>query len=223
MSITEKKSKFSASRTMASIWGILAALGGLTHGIGEILQGSVAPESIVINSWAEGPIATNLGGEPGMTIIPNFLITGILCILVAIVIIIWAIWFVDRKHGGQIMILLFGALLLFGGGFAPPIMGMLAGWAGTGIHSPLTFWRTRFSPDTQHRLSRAWIWLFVISLFNMLILVVGSVMGVYLFNVNNADFFSNLFLLTFALMPVTVVTGFVYDVYHKEPILAAKI
>ena len=212
----ENKSKFSASEAEASIWGVLAALGGLTHGIGEILQGNKASESIIINSWTEGPIATNLGGEPGMTIVPNFLITGILCLVVSLVIIIWSIWFVQRKHGGRIQILLFVALLLVGGGFAPPIMGMLAGWAGTGITSSLTFWRIRFSPKMQHRLALGWPWLFAICTLNMVVLVFGSVLSVYLFGYNNADFFSNLFILTFVLMPITIMMGFVNDVSHRK-------
>lgn len=57
-----------AAGAVASVFGILSALGGLQHGVGEILQGNVAPSAVVINSWVQGSIATNLGGEPGMTI-----------------------------------------------------------------------------------------------------------------------------------------------------------
>lgn len=67
---------FSAARGTALIFGVLAGLGGLTHGIGEVLQGNVKPGGIIINSWTQGPIATNMGGEPGMTIVPSLLITG---------------------------------------------------------------------------------------------------------------------------------------------------
>ncbi|HUS70065.1 MAG TPA: hypothetical protein VM075_04720 [Anaerolineae bacterium] len=55
--------EISASRIVASVFGVLAGLGGITHGIGEILQGNVAPSGIIIDSWTEGPIATNMGGE----------------------------------------------------------------------------------------------------------------------------------------------------------------
>jgi hypothetical protein len=37
---------FSAARIVASIFGALAGLGGLTHGIGEVLQGNVASDGI---------------------------------------------------------------------------------------------------------------------------------------------------------------------------------
>lgn len=60
----------------ATLFGALAGVGGLVHGIGEVLQGNVAPEGLIINSWTVGPIATNMGGEPGMTIVPNLQITA---------------------------------------------------------------------------------------------------------------------------------------------------
>jgi hypothetical protein len=49
----------SAARIVASVFGVLAGVGGITHGIGETRQGNVAPSGIVIYSWTEGPIATN--------------------------------------------------------------------------------------------------------------------------------------------------------------------
>lgn len=68
----------SAERLVASIFGVLSGLGGITHGVDETLQGNVAPDGIVINSWTQGAIATNMGGEPAMTIVPNLMVTGIL-------------------------------------------------------------------------------------------------------------------------------------------------
>ena len=87
---TSTPSGVSAARTVASVWGVLAGFGGLIHGIGEILQGSVKPEGIIIDSWTQGPIATHMGGEPGMTIVPNLLITGILTVVVSLIVVGWA-------------------------------------------------------------------------------------------------------------------------------------
>jgi hypothetical protein len=123
----ENKPAFSAARATALIFGVLAGLGGLTHGIGEVLQGSVKPDGIIINSWTQGPIATNMGGEPGMTIVPNLLVTGILTILVSLAVVVCAA-FVRNKNGGRILLLLSVIMLLLGGGFGPPIIGILAVW-----------------------------------------------------------------------------------------------
>ena len=57
----EIKVTVSAARCTALSFGVLAGLGGLTHGIGEVLQGSVRPDGLIINSWTKGPIATNMG------------------------------------------------------------------------------------------------------------------------------------------------------------------
>ncbi len=72
------------SRITASILGVFAGLGGgVFHGIGEILQGSVTPNGIYIQAW---PIMQATAGEPAMTIVPNFLLTGILAIIMGIVV-----------------------------------------------------------------------------------------------------------------------------------------
>jgi hypothetical protein len=206
-----------ASRATASIWGILAGLGGLTHGIGEVRQGNVAPDGLIIASWTTGPIATNMGGEPAMTIIPNLLVTGLLTIIVSLAVIVWAVAFVQRQHGGRGLIFLSLGLLLVGGGFGPPIMGLIAGWAGSGINSPLTWWRTHLSTTIRHSLAKLWPWVFSVCLMASLLLVIGSVILVYFFNVNNADFFSNLFLCVVGLLLLTVMTGFGYDLHNREP------
>ncbi|HEX9118128.1 MAG TPA: hypothetical protein VGA61_18835, partial [Anaerolineae bacterium] len=63
-----------ATRVTVSTFGGLVALAGLEHGIGEALQGNVAPARIFISSWAgPGPFDA-LGGEPALTIVPNLLI-----------------------------------------------------------------------------------------------------------------------------------------------------
>jgi hypothetical protein len=76
--------------------------------------------------------------EPAMSILPNFLISGILTVFLGLLIMVWSAAFIQRKNGGVILILLSVALLLFGGGFFPPLIGMVGGAAGTKINKPLT-------------------------------------------------------------------------------------
>jgi hypothetical protein len=59
----EGRFTFRAARGTSTIFGILAGLGGLTHGIGEVLQGNVKPDGLVINYWTQGPIASNMKGN----------------------------------------------------------------------------------------------------------------------------------------------------------------
>jgi hypothetical protein len=58
---------------VASFLGVIAGITGGSHGSGEILQVSMAPSGIVIEAW---PALTLLVGEPAMTLIPNFFVTG---------------------------------------------------------------------------------------------------------------------------------------------------
>lgn len=100
------------------------------HGIGEVLQGSVDPEGIYIQAY---PAMQATAGEPAMTIIPNFLLTGILAIIMGIIVTIWSAAYIERKNGGLILILLSIIMLLFGGGIVPVIIGVISGIIGTRI------------------------------------------------------------------------------------------
>ncbi len=108
----------------ASALGIFAGLGGATHGPGEMLQGHVAPNELFIQAW---PSLTALNGEPAMTIIPSYLIAGVLTILVGVLLAVWAGKFVQHKSGGLILIALSIVMLLLGGGLVPPFFGIAGG------------------------------------------------------------------------------------------------
>ena len=206
----------SAARITASMFGVLAGLGGLTHGIGEVMQGNIATGGIWIYSWAQGPIATNMGGEPGITIVPNFLITGILCVAVSLAVIIWAAALVQRKMGGIILVGLSIAMLLVGGGIGPPLIGILAGIAGAGVNSPLTWWRSHLPVSFGQFLAKLWPWVFGLCAVSGVLLVLGSVILVYFFDVNNPDFFTNNFYFTVLALIITILTGVAYDIQVKE-------
>jgi hypothetical protein len=128
--IIRKTFKVSTARAAASIIGIIAGLSGAYHGFGEILQGNIAPSGIAIQAW---PGLTALGGEPAMTIVPSFLVTGVLTIIFGLIVTVWAAALVQRKNGGLVLILLSVVLLLVGGGFFPPGFGVTAGIIGTRI------------------------------------------------------------------------------------------
>lgn len=212
----------SAARIVASIFGVLAGLGGIVHGIGETLQGNIAPDGIVINSWTQGPIATNMGGEPGMTIIPNLLVTGILTIIVSLALIIWSAALVHKKWGGLILLLLSIAMLLVGGGFGPPIIGILAGVAGFGITSSFTFWRKRLPVSIRRFFARLWPWVFSVCAANGMFLVIGSVILVYLFDLNNPDLFVYSFFFAVLSLVLTILTGVAYDIQKSEQDIVAQ-
>lgn len=151
----------SATGVYASTFGAIMALAGIEHGVGEILQGNVAPEGIMILSWPESEFFRGLGGEPAMTVIPNLLLTGILAVLVSLALLVWSVLFVHKKNGGLIMVLLSVAMLLVGGGIFPPVFGMLIGLVATRIHSPLSWWRAHLPDGIRCSLAKMWPWSYV--------------------------------------------------------------
>ena len=123
-----------SSRVAASIIGIIAGFIGAEHGYYEILQRNKTMHWILFDAIS-GTSFSNLptsqwAGWPAMTIIQNFLITGIFAILVSLVVMTWAAFFVQKKNGGLTLILLSILLLLVGGGFIPPFFGIIAGVIG---------------------------------------------------------------------------------------------
>ena len=149
-----------ATRIIAASFGLFAGFGGLEHGYFETLQGNVRPGSILIASMGPPcvPEATWHACEPAMTIVPNFLVTGIPAMVLGLLTMLWAAAFVQRPQGGAILALLSLGLLLFGGRIFPPLIGIIGGVAGTRINTGLNkqpgpVWRT---------LAKLWPWTLVV-------------------------------------------------------------
>jgi hypothetical protein len=115
---------------VASILGIFAGIGGASHGPGEILQGNIAPDGIIIEAW---PALMLLAGEPAMTLIPSFSISGILTVTTGVAVTILAATHIQSKNGALILILLSTMMLFVGGGLIPPAFGVVAGIIGLQI------------------------------------------------------------------------------------------
>ena len=145
-----------ATRIAASLLGLFAGFGGPEHGFFEIAQGSVRPAGLVFPSMGPpcDPETAWHACEPAITIIPNLLVTGILAMVVGLVTMIWSVAFAQKKYGGIVLILLSIALLLVGGGVAPPVIGIVAGAVATRINKPLTGRAGR----TWAFLARLWPW-----------------------------------------------------------------
>jgi hypothetical protein len=124
-----------ATRVVIAIFGILAGLAGIEHGIGEISQGSIRPAALIIESWPDATAFAILGGEPALTVLPNLLLGGVLTVIIAAAFGIWSVAFVQRRGSGLVLILLSLVLLLVGGGFAPPLIGLILGVAALRMHS----------------------------------------------------------------------------------------
>jgi len=206
----------SAARLVASIFGVLAGVGGIMHGPGEILQGNVAPSGLAFNSWTMEPIATNVGGEPAMSLIPNLLISGVLTILISSAVLVWAAAFVGKKHGGIYLMLFSLIMLLVGGGFAPPMLGILAGIGGLGINADAPSWYKNLPRKFLSLLAALWPWFFGVCVINGVILIVGALILGYIIGLNIPGVWVFCFLFSIPLLILTILTGVAYDGKQSE-------
>lgn len=207
-----------ATRVFCSTFGAIMALGGIEHGIGEIFQGNVAPNGIMIQSWPEAEFFRNLSGEPAMTVIPNLLLTGILAVLISMAMLIWMVFFVHRKNSSLIVILLSIAMLLTGGGIFPPIFLIITGIVASKIRSPLNWWRNHLSPASRRSLANLWPWFFAACIIFWVSALIGPGLLGYFFSVNNPEVIMMILFLALGFLLMTVFTGFAYDVHNQTGI-----
>lgn len=144
------------ARISVTVLALVFALGGMSHGFFETLQGNTPTDGFFIEAIGEEYQTWEHGGEGAFTIIPNFLLTGILALTVSFIIMIWSIDYLHTKHGATVLLLLYIALLLVGGGIGQIPFFLLA-WAGaTRINKPLTWWRKVLPHGLRRVLSVLW-------------------------------------------------------------------
>ena len=202
-----------AVRMTASLLGISAGIAGVEHGYFEFLQGRARPEGLFIASIGP-PCQPELiwnNCEPALTIIPHFGVTGVLAIILGLVTIICSAFFVQRKHGGLVLILLSIGLLLFGGGLFPPLIGTIAGISGTRIDKPLTWWCAHSAGAFSRLLAKLYPW----ALIAYLVLVFGQFITGHFFNEFLMAVMSINVLLIMGLLLISVFSAFAHDAQQK--------
>jgi hypothetical protein len=205
-----------ATRVLISTFGALVGLIGIEHGSGEVLQGNAAPSGIMILSWPGSAFFQVLGGEPALTIIPDLLITGILAILFSLAYLVWAILFIQRKHGGLILILLSIAMLLFGGGIFPPVFGIILGAAATRINAPLTSWPYHLPTGLHQILERMWPWLYGACVTSWLGMFPGMPILSYFFGVYDTTLIFTLLICMFGFLLLASLAASARDLHSLD-------
>ncbi|MEZ4657976.1 MAG: hypothetical protein R2911_10420 [Caldilineaceae bacterium] len=197
--------------------GVLFGFSGVTHGIGEILQGNKQTGGMFINAVAAGSRWSRWveGSEGAFTIVPNFLATGILAVLLGLAIIYWSLRRVHQDWGPGVFLLLFLLLFLVGGGIGQVIFFIAAWLAATRIHRPLTWWRNVLPLSLQKPLARLWPALLVIPTLSMVVALYLATIG-YVPGIEDMARLLNITLsmvgLSWLLFLLAFVAGFAYDV-----------
>jgi hypothetical protein len=129
--------------------GILAWFTSSVHGISETLQG---------NTPTGGFVLTTIGA---FSIIPNYLLTGIATLIVALSLVIWTAGFIHKKNGPTVFLILAILLILVGGGVAMVAFTPIVWAVSTRINKPLTGWKNALPVNLRIRLAKLWPAIFI--------------------------------------------------------------
>ena len=199
-----------ATRVVALLFGVFAGFGGPEHGFFEILQGHTRPDSLMIASMGPPCVPEEVWNacEPAMTVIPSFLITGILATIIGLITMVWAAARIHKRNGGLVLILLSIALLLFGGGLVPPVIGIVAGIVAFKINKP----PTQQPGGILRFLAKLWPWPLVVFFAWML----GQFVVGHFFN----DFLLNsgfhIPILVVGLFALSILTAYARDLCDRD-------
>lgn len=204
------------TRISTATFGAIVGLAGFEHGLGEVLQGNIVPGPNPILSWPNSPAFKIMGGEPAMTILPNMLVTGILAMIVSLAVAAWSVYFLQKKGGWAVLAGLCVLLLLFGGGYAPPVLGWITAAAAIGINSSFNMWRRILPEGVQRFLARLWGWCYGFALGAWLSLIPGLII-ISFFN-ENMDHSITVILagLAFLGLFLTVFTAMARDIVERK-------
>ena len=209
----------SATRAVASTLGVLVGLAGIEHGFFEMLQGNVTPSGIMIEAIGPSQRFWEYGTEPALTIIPNMLFSGILAMIVGLSVTIWAGYFIDKKYGARVLMLLSIILWLVGGGFAPIFMSIFASVAATRINKPLNWWRAHLPAFIRGFLAKLWPWSIISFVVVFVIGVEIAIFGYPLLWFYSADVtFSIQYSLAYIMVvfwPLSILTAIAYDIQKQ--------
>jgi hypothetical protein len=146
-----------ATRVIVTTIGVIFGVAGFNHGFFEFLQGNTPTGGLFIHAIGDAQRFWPQGTEDAFTIIPNFMITGILAMLLGVTIIIWSLRFIQEPYGPTGFLVLFILLFLVGGGIGQ-IAFFVPAWAfATRMNKPLTWWRNVLPRSTWPFLSKLWI------------------------------------------------------------------
>jgi hypothetical protein len=126
----KEKRVIKTNRLAASVIGGIAGFISGFHGYYEIFHAKTVFYGLFFEADT-GRLLYNVPssewtGWVAMTIIPNFLITGIIVIIFSVIFFLWATLFIQRKNAGIVLIIMSLLMVIIGGGFIPPALGIIA-------------------------------------------------------------------------------------------------
>ena len=211
---------FSATRIVVIAFAMLCGFTGITAGFFEILQGNVSPDGLIVSTvgpnysvWTTYEIYDLMETYSAITIIPNFLITGICAIIVSVLVIIWAVKFIHKKHGVLIFFILSIIQLLVGGSFVFDLA-IITTLTATRINKPLSWWQSHLS-DRMRKFFAA-IWPFSLLFYSIIAIVLLLIPILSLYHGELQDYLELFATLMFLPLVLMIIGCFSYDLENKN-------
>jgi len=130
-----------ATRISVATLGSIFGLSGMSHGFFEILQGNASNRRHVFAAIGEAQKMWPHGDEYAFSLIPNFLITGIVAMLVSLTIVVWSIGFTRKKHGSTILFFSSYCSFWLGEASHRSFSSHSSVWFHLASNKPLNWWR----------------------------------------------------------------------------------
>jgi len=210
--------KKNATLVITKTIGVIFGLSGINHGFFESLQGNKPTKGLIIQAIGETQRFYAQGTEEAFTIIPNFLITGLLSMALGLAIVIWSLGFLQTKKGPTVFLVLFVLLFLVGGGIGQ-IVFFIPAWAfATRMNKPLTWWKKTLPRRLWPFLSKLWVITLILASLAILIGIELAIFGFFP-GLTNPDKISNtagLFVLTSVILYIiSYIAGFGHELRRK--------
>lgn len=212
-------SNINATRVIATTIGVIFGFGGINHGFFEFLQGNKPTDGLIIQAIGPEHRFWTLGTEEAFTIVPNYMLSGLLSMVVGLAIIIWSLRFIHTRHGRTVFLGLFILLFMVGGGIGQ-VAFFIPAWAfATRMDKPLTWWKKVLPRKSWPLLSRVWPVTLILSTIAILIGLEIAVFG-FVPGMSDPEQILNtalLFVLSSALLNiVSFVAGFGHELLRME-------
>ncbi len=165
-----------ATRSVSIAFGLMASITGIIYGLFEVLQGNNATAGFKISAIGQGYSMWEDPAYASYSFIDNYLYTGITAILFSVLVTIWVLFFIHKKYGSAVMLLLSFGQFFTGGGIAIDVA-VLSAIIATQINRPLIWWSKIMPEKFQNIFICIWPWAFIIfillSLANFILIVSG--------------------------------------------------
>lgn len=208
-----------ATRTIVAVLGAIFGISGMSHGFFEILQGNTPTYGLFISAIGKAQKMWPHGNEYALTLIPNFLITGIVAMLVGLAITTWSLGFVHKKNGATILFLLFVLLFLVGGGVAQILFFPWICLVSARINKSLSWWKMILPAKIQMTLGKLWLWCLMIS-SALLVFVLEIAITGFVPAVNDPEVVLTIMLVCLVVetivLPLTFISGFAHDISQDQ-------